>query len=221
MGLVYSTASLTSFEARGGVVRDDVAFTDLWLGRALRVRIGLKEDDEQDTGLMREILAGPVAQVAAYGQSGEVPWLDRAWSTRWWGRLVATALDPVSLVLPFRPDEQMEGMGWLGGRTCPGNEWPDSLILPRPLSGFGVLLAKSAGFVEHASHRQLDEASAIREFDNLVADRLCVVCLGAPKELRFSPCGHECCCPPCGRLIMGAAMPCPLCREGITSAVRV
>ncbi len=45
-------------------------------------------------------------------------------------------------------------------------------------------------------------------------NKLCVVCLTAPKSICFSPCGHICCCTECGD--KSKLKKCPLCRGIIT-----
>jgi len=51
--------------------------------------------------------------------------------------------------------------------------------------------------------------------------RGCCVCMGNDAFISFVPCGHQCVCGPCARLIMDTTMKCPMCRAVSTSAIRI
>lgn len=45
--------------------------------------------------------------------------------------------------------------------------------------------------------------------------RQCVVCLSAPRFVRFGPCKHAACCLDCANTLKANGNPCPLCRKPI------
>ena len=53
--------------------------------------------------------------------------------------------------------------------------------------------------------------------DSPARTRECVVCMGAPRATRFSPCGHSQCCARCARelLLRRGETRCPTCRQPI------
>lgn len=56
-------------------------------------------------------------------------------------------------------------------------------------------------------------------------ERLCVVCLAAPKSHAFVPCGHRCTCGSCARGLLKAAgrgaASCPICRTTVREAIQI
>ena len=50
---------------------------------------------------------------------------------------------------------------------------------------------------------------------------LCVVCLDGKRSHLFAPCGHQCACVDCAKLLEHNGDPCPICRNQIESVVRV
>ncbi|KAH8933033.1 hypothetical protein BDL97_18G010000 [Sphagnum fallax] len=53
-------------------------------------------------------------------------------------------------------------------------------------------------------------------------DHLCTVCLDAPKDCFFDPCGHRCTCYACGQRIQRGDKPlCPICRQPINTVHKI
>ena len=111
----------------------------------------------------------------------------------------------------------MRGLTW--GRIprerlpLPGAlELLDKLCATEPRVPAGVVLATGA-------------AAAERSDDATLVPATCVLCMVAPRTIRFG-CGHTCCCLPCARLLASrAASPahaahgaCPACRELVAPA---
>lgn len=52
--------------------------------------------------------------------------------------------------------------------------------------------------------------------------QLCTICLDAPKDCFFDPCGHRCTCYSCGRRIQGGnTATCPICRQPIKAVRKI
>ena len=49
----------------------------------------------------------------------------------------------------------------------------------------------------------------------------CCVCLDAPKQFVFGPCGHVCVCETCAKEVMQTAKECPMCRTPVVTAFKV
>jgi hypothetical protein len=49
----------------------------------------------------------------------------------------------------------------------------------------------------------------------------CCVCLDAPKQFVFGPCGHLCVCETCANEVMETAKECPMCRTPALTAFKV
>jgi hypothetical protein len=49
----------------------------------------------------------------------------------------------------------------------------------------------------------------------------CCVCLDAPKQFVFGPCGHVCVCETCANEVMQTAKECPMCRTPVVTAFKV
>jgi hypothetical protein len=53
-------------------------------------------------------------------------------------------------------------------------------------------------------------------------EQLCTVCLDAPKDSFFDPCGHLCTCYSCGmRIQNGDIARCPICQENVLAVHRI
>jgi hypothetical protein len=53
-------------------------------------------------------------------------------------------------------------------------------------------------------------------------EQLCTVCLDAPKDSFFDPCGHRCTCYACGmRIQNGDIARCPICQENVLAVHRI
>ncbi|KAH8955612.1 hypothetical protein BDL97_08G149400 [Sphagnum fallax] len=53
-------------------------------------------------------------------------------------------------------------------------------------------------------------------------EQLCTVCLDAPKDSFFDPCGHPCTCYSCGmRIQNGDIARCPICQENVLAVRRI
>ncbi|CAM6073336.1 unnamed protein product [Sphagnum tenellum] len=53
-------------------------------------------------------------------------------------------------------------------------------------------------------------------------EQLCTVCLDAPKDSFFDPCGHRCTCYSCGmRIQNGDIARCPICQENVLAVRRI
>ncbi|XP_024361309.1 E3 ubiquitin-protein ligase APD2 [Physcomitrium patens] len=50
---------------------------------------------------------------------------------------------------------------------------------------------------------------------------LCNICLDAPKDCFFDPCGHRCTCFTCGQRIQGNSSTCPICRQPIRAVRKI
>ena len=50
---------------------------------------------------------------------------------------------------------------------------------------------------------------------------MCVVCMSEPITHAMVPCGHHCVCEDCSTRLREAQMPCALCKEPFTIAMRV
>ena len=56
--------------------------------------------------------------------------------------------------------------------------------------------------------------------DRELPDRLvCVVCLGAEREVILLPCGHVCVCATCADTLLAGGHQCPVCRGPITTVM--
>ncbi|KAG0586975.1 hypothetical protein KC19_2G131700 [Ceratodon purpureus] len=67
---------------------------------------------------------------------------------------------------------------------------------------------------------QADDANDERA--NQSEHRLCTICLDAPKDSFFDPCGHRCTCYSCGMKIQGGnSNRCPMCRQTIRTVRRI
>jgi len=66
------------------------------------------------------------------------------------------------------------------------------------------------------------ERTAITEtvnIENLPDTRVCVVCLGAERQVILLPCGHVCVCAQCADTLISAGHTCPVCRSAITNVM--
>lgn len=50
---------------------------------------------------------------------------------------------------------------------------------------------------------------------------LCVVCMAAPRECAFTPCGHRCVCRICGISAVRIDRRCPICRQTAGRVLRI
>jgi len=50
---------------------------------------------------------------------------------------------------------------------------------------------------------------------------VCCVCMDAPRECAFTPCGHRCICRLCGVTAVRADRRCPICRSTVTRLLRI
>jgi len=55
--------------------------------------------------------------------------------------------------------------------------------------------------------------------ENLPDNRVCVVCLGAERQVILLPCGHVCVCATCADTLISAGHACPVCRSVITNVM--
>jgi len=84
-----------------------------------------------------------------------------------------------------------------------------------------LLLAAKGNFKEIMDlllHGIQEETPAKKKSKKAV-DTECVVCLEAPKEVAFIPCGHMCCCQKCG--LNASLNQCPVCRLNITKKQKI
>ncbi len=51
----------------------------------------------------------------------------------------------------------------------------------------------------------------------------CVICMDAPRNTVFYPCGHQCLCEPCGQRFKKEArhQVCPICRNRVKDIIKV
>jgi hypothetical protein len=69
------------------------------------------------------------------------------------------------------------------------------------------------------SSMQVDETN---ENERVPENSLCTICLDAPKDSFFDPCGHRCTCYSCGmRIQRGDSNRCPICRTTIRTVRRI
>ena len=61
--------------------------------------------------------------------------------------------------------------------------------------------------------------SQMQQENDAEDDRVCVVCLESPNTHLLAPCGHQCVCGKCSKLLVG--QPCPVCRGICQSAIKV
>lgn len=63
----------------------------------------------------------------------------------------------------------------------------------------------------------------ISELSKVLPDQThgCVICLGGEKNMALVPCGHLCLCTTCAAMIPSAIHRCPLCRQNISSTLRI
>ncbi|XP_024362235.1 E3 ubiquitin-protein ligase APD2 isoform X2 [Physcomitrium patens] len=66
---------------------------------------------------------------------------------------------------------------------------------------------------------QADETNS--EKASVHENRHCTICLDAPKDSFFDPCGHRCTCYSCGMRIRGDSNRCPICRQTIRTVRRI
>lgn len=69
--------------------------------------------------------------------------------------------------------------------------------------------------------RQLGRAQSAPEPPTLTAPEACCICLGAPRECAFTPCGHRCVCRVCGNFAVSTDRRCPICRVTATRVLRI
>lgn len=86
----------------------------------------------------------------------------------------------------------------------------DRMPLARALSRLDDALAHADDAAVAASYRQalLEQTEAMNSADE---PRECVVCMAAPRSVRFT-CGHAVCCESCAFSLLRAGHPCPTCR---------
>ena len=65
--------------------------------------------------------------------------------------------------------------------------------------------------------KEVGAAGAVADDDH----DFCCVCLDAPKQFVFGPCGHVCVCETCASEIMQTAKECPMCRTPALTAFKV
>ena len=49
----------------------------------------------------------------------------------------------------------------------------------------------------------------------------CVICLNAEPTHLLAPCGHQCVCAACCKMVLARTRQCPVCRQPCRQAVRV
>ncbi|CAM6033448.1 unnamed protein product [Sphagnum compactum] len=88
-----------------------------------------------------------------------------------------------------------------------GNESPENLARESQSADFSPALG-SGNFQGGHGEQSLEQ--------------LCTVCLDAPKDSFFDPCGHRCTCYTCGmRIQNGDIARCPICRENVRAVHRI
>jgi len=65
--------------------------------------------------------------------------------------------------------------------------------------------------------KEVGAAGAVADDDH----DFCCVCLDAPKQFVFGPCGHVCVCETCVSEMMQTAKECPMCRTPALTAFKV
>jgi hypothetical protein len=86
--------------------------------------------------------------------------------------------------------------------------------------------------VEHVDWASLDAARRVSNIRpsrplkpgsaDMEPGKECAVCLSAPRDHAFVPCGHRCVCGSCGLLIMSRpCAACPMCREPLRGCFRI
>ena len=170
-------------------------------------------------------------ETCAAGVSDFAPYLDHAavmvgaWSREDGGRPLAIALSDASpantaLVVRWRGAAEVgilypaKPPPWGAPPRGDCTSWPgppDSLgdvTLPAGYGAIGGLVRVRADAPEPPVAHTLSMAQYYRALCNWDADWTCVVCMDAAAEIRFDPCGHTVCCPPCARQVDH----CPICR---------
>lgn len=69
-------------------------------------------------------------------------------------------------------------------------------------------------------HQQTPAAAALGDMLNDDTDYECIVCLDAPPQVIFVPCGHMKTCAACAEKLMKRHSECPLCRTHIMKLIR-
>ena len=62
------------------------------------------------------------------------------------------------------------------------------------------------------------EESAKNAVDLEDHDETCIICMDAPREVVFRPCGHNVVCTDCSKLVMASGGLCPMCRDCVVQA---
>lgn len=84
--------------------------------------------------------------------------------------------------------------------------------------------------IQHVDWASLDASRRVsnirisgnEEVGEIEPGKECSVCLTAPRDHAFVPCGHRCVCGGCGHLIMSRpCAACPMCRERIQGCLRI
>lgn len=97
---------------------------------------------------------------------------------------------------------------------------PRKPIVPGQLS-----LERARGVVEPTTESRVELIEIKNEdreerVDNYKEGDTCIVCMDAPKEALFFPCGHVVSCMECACLVKQRNDPCIICREKIDEVVR-
>lgn len=67
----------------------------------------------------------------------------------------------------------------------------------------------------------LSEQELEANLNQLAGQDKCCVCMDAPKNTAFIPCGHRCACAKCAENMRSVSRRCPVCRQDIQSAQRI
>ena len=73
---------------------------------------------------------------------------------------------------------------------------------------------------QHARHAADAEAALARARRDDDHNRICAICLDAPKDAALVPCGHRT-CRSCAKALQRRKQPCPSCRQKIDGAIKV
>lgn len=97
----------------------------------------------------------------------------------------------------------------------PGYAEATSVVYP-PVAASGAVI--SPPYSPSAPVYPVDPPAESKEIPD---EKLCCICMDREKTHAFTPCHHKAVCEPCSNVIIDRHDPCPICRNVVSTAVRI
>eukprot|EP00927_Polykrikos_kofoidii_P064955 TRINITY_DN60759_c0_g1_i1.p1 TRINITY_DN60759_c0_g1~~TRINITY_DN60759_c0_g1_i1.p1 ORF type:complete len:409 (+),score=51.81 TRINITY_DN60759_c0_g1_i1:119-1228(+) len=132
---------------------------------------------------------------------------------------IGTTVSPKKTDVRPRTEMEADCASRTGGESNGGAQNRGNFV---DLATEPAMPAQSGGGVGSA-RRQLGRANSAPEPPSslLVGKVLCCICMEAPRDCAFTPCGHRCVCRVCGNTTVRTDRRCPICRVAIGRVLRI